>query len=223
MLGPGIDHGSGAWAFNATSGFDVRALKWLIFSFEVQASYRFAYERDAPKWLPVTDCKRLQDQGRRDARQCDEKRIEYDKAHDLEQSRTFPNLEGLGATYEVQPGLSTGFAAGITLDFLLPVAMGYQFDRTEAGAFVANGTGDTGPEFERLTRELGLLESSEAHSVAIGTQLPLLPLYIPAVLVPEGRWMVGGKNTIKIKAQYSISIEGFIPIGDLWMDTNTDD
>jgi hypothetical protein len=200
-----------------TTGFDVKPIDWLVLSFEVQSSYRFAYERDSPEFLPITDCQRISDPARRAELACPAN-APYDEAYDLSQSAIFPNLEGLDSTYTIMPGLSTGFGAGFTLNFPIPVQFGYQFDRTEAPTVKATGQGDSGPNFERLVRELQLMEASEIHSIALGTQLPLLPAYIPIIIAPEGRWVVGGRNTIKLAAQYTLHIEGYIPIGDIWMD-----
>ena len=217
LLGPGLDSGVGAFAAAVVTGFDLKPLDWLVLSFEVGSTYRFAYERDSPKFLPITDCKRIEDPGKRAELACPDTSA-YDRAYDLEQSSIFPNLEGLDPTYTVMPGLATSFAAGFTLNFPIPVQFGYQFDRTEAPTVKASGRGESGANFERLVRELQLLEASEIHSIALGTQLPLLPAYIPIIISPEGRWVVGGRNTIKLAAQYTLHIEGFIPLGDIWMD-----
>lgn len=53
LLGPEIDRGMGAWATTVTQVFDVRPWEYTIFPFEITAGYRFAYERDAPRFLPI--------------------------------------------------------------------------------------------------------------------------------------------------------------------------
>lgn len=217
LLGPEIDRGVGAFATNITSVFDLRPAEWLIFSFEVQATYQFGYDRDAPKWLPITDCRRLPDGDPRRAQRCTTASPAYDRAYDLEQGATFPDLENLGDTYHVESLLSTGFVGAITLELTpLPIQFGYQFDRTEAPKIRAEGPEETALAFEQMVKSLQLLEASEVHSVAIGTSIPLFPLYIPISLQPKAKWMVAGKNVMRLRQQYSIAAELYLPVNDFF-------
>ncbi len=70
--------------------------------------------------------------------------------------------------------------------------------------------------FEQLVKELGLFEASEVHAISLGTNIPLVPLYIPIALQPKAKWIVAAKNTIHLKAQYSIAAELYLPVNDFF-------
>lgn len=217
LLGPEIDRGAGVWAINFTNSYDVRPVEWLVFSFEIQATYQFGHDRQAPDWLPITDCARLEDPQVRAQRGCSSGSRPYDYAYDLEQSTTFPNLDGLGDTFHVEPLLSTGFAAAVSFELSpIPIQFGYQFDRSEAPTIVANGEGGSAVAFEQLVDSLQLWEGKEVHAIALGTSIPLFPIYIPISLQPKAKWIVAGKNTMKLKDQFGIAAELYLPMDDIF-------
>lgn len=210
LRGTQIDRGVGAWAVAFTNTIDVRPIEWFILNFEVTPSYRFGYHRDAPKWLPITNCKRLQGPDR--PADCGS---DYDPLYDLQQSQTFPNLEGLDDEYYVYPGMSLYAMAGFTLEiYHIPFQFGWGFNRGEATTIKATGEGDSGPAFEQLVRSLRLLEATEVHTLSAGVQIPLLPLYIPIMITPTYQHTIAGRNTMRLADQYSIAFELFLPVGD---------
>lgn len=217
LRGPEIDRGVGAFSTNITSVFDLRPFKWLVFSFEAAANYQFGYDRPAPQWLPITDCRRLQDPDRRAAAGCGPGSPDYDRAYDLEQAATFPDLEKLGDTIHVEPTIAYGIVAGITLQLTpIPIQFGYQFDRNEAPTLKATGDEDTAFAFNQMVKSLQLLESTEVHAIALGTSIPLFPLYIPIALQPKAKWVVAGKNLMRLQQQYSIAAELYLPVNDFF-------
>jgi hypothetical protein len=210
LRGTEIDSGVGAWAVDFTTAFDVRPVEWFTLNFEVTPAYRFGYTRDAPSWLPITNCKRLSGPNR--PADC---ASNYDPVYDLEQAEFFPDLEGLDDTYYVYPNMSVYFMAGFTIEvFQIPFQFGYAFNRGEATTIKASGSGNSGPNFEKLVRSLELLEATEVQAVSAGVQIPLLPLYIPLLITPTYTHVISGRNTIKLADQYAIAAELFLPVGD---------
>lgn len=215
ILGPEIDRGMHAWAANLTATFDVRPLQWLIFSFETNASYRFPYERKSPKWLPIKNCKRLQDQAQRD-QYCSTSSAPYDPLYDLQMSRVFPNMSKLAKTYRVLPGLSTGLTAALIFNIKgISLQGAWQFSHNEAPTIKVKGRTASGAAFESFTRSVELFAASEIHVLAVGLQLPLFPFYIPLRLTPTARFVVAGKNVVRLDNQFGITVEFFLPLLDL--------
>jgi hypothetical protein len=213
LLGPEIDRGTGAWALGFAHTFDLRPVRWLIFNLELGSTYRFSYERETASWLPITDCRRIQDPARRAALGCGA--VAYDRAYDLEQSAILPDLSGLDRTYTVEPTISYRVQTGFIVEIIpIPFQFAYNFERQEAPNIRATGAGDSGPAFERLVDQLALFEASELHTIGMGVSLPLFPLYVPATVTIGTKWGVAGKNAIRLKANYSLAIETFFPIGD---------
>lgn len=220
LLGPEIDRGAGAWATNVTQVVDVRPWEYTIFSFEVTAGYRFAYERQAPKFLPIRFCRRVEDPVKRSQVGCDGPTAPpYDPVVDRDQGAILPDLEGLDDTYTVEPAINVDALAAITIEpgVPVPIQVGWQFQRSEAQTIRATGSGGAGARFEALSRELALFEASELHTLGLGIQLPLFPLYVPISAQISTRIAMAGKNSIILKDNYSFAFELYLPIGDLWM------
>ena len=216
LLGPEIDRGMGAWAGNLNSSVDIRPVRWLIFSFDVGASYRFGYERKSPKWLAITDCARLSDADERTANRCSAGSAPFDPSYDRDQSEIFPNMAALESTYRVKPALSTTVQAGVTFDIFGAGLSGtWQFVRNEAPLFDAADT-DAGRTFEQWAKSLEMFAASEVHVVVVAAQIPLFPLYLPLRITPNARWIVAGRNTVRLDNQYGMTIEGFIPVNDFF-------
>ncbi len=221
LLGPEIDRGMGAWATNVTQVFDVRPWEYTIFSFEITAGYRFAYERDAPKFLPIRFCRRVEDPVKRAQVGCDGPTAPpYDPVVDRDQGAILPDLEGLADTYTVEPAINVDALAAITIEpgVPVPIQVGWQFQRSEAQTIRAKGTNGAGARFEALSKELALFEASELHTLGVGIQLPLFPLYVPISAQISTRIAMAGKNSIILKDNYSFAFELYLPLGDLWME-----
>ena len=214
LRGPELDRGTHAWATGMTTILDARPVRWVVFSLELTAGYRFAYDRKAPKWLPITDCARISDASAR-AEHCSAGSPAYDQLYDLQQSGLLPNMEGLGKTYRVDPGISTGVTAAVSFDFYgVGAQVAWQFERNEGSTFHATGDPAAAAAFQRFTTQLGFFAGSEVHAIGVAVRLPLFPLYLPIVLKPNMRWIVAGKSTVKLDGQYGMSAELFLPVTD---------
>ena len=224
LLGPELDRGIGAWALNTTQVFDVRPggadFPWVVFNFEVTTGYTFGYEREAPKWLPVMNCRRIPNGTPERTQLCSGPAFPPFDPTD-ETGDILPDLEDMSSTYKVEPAMNLDALAGVTIEpgIPIPIQVGYQFQRNEAVTVrPADPDNDADHRFVALTRELELFAASELHTVGVGTNLPLFPLYIPAAVTLSARFAVAGKNTIILERNYSVAFELFLPVGDAWME-----
>ncbi len=226
LLGPELDRGLGAWTANTTQVFDVRPggtdFPWVIFNFEVTAGYRFAYERDAPTWLPVRNCARIAPNTPERAQFCNFALAPpFDAGADAELSSILPDLEDMSSTYKVEPGINVDTLVGVTIEpgIPIPIQVGWQFQRAEAVTVrPKDRNNDADFRFAALTRELELFAASELHTIGVGTAIPLFPLYVPASLQFTARFPVAGKNSLILKPNISFVLEVYLPIGDAWME-----
>lgn len=225
LLGPEIDRGVGAWQVSFAHVFDWRPIEFLTYNLELATTYRFTYERNSPRWLPITACNRVPDDDPRRAQLCSGPLDPaFDALGNEEQREFFPDLSNLNPKYEVEPGLAFEITTGFIIEpgIPIPFQIAYNFQHEEAPLVKAKSTNAeeevAGAEFERLVDTLALFEPVTLHNIGAGFQLPLFPAYVPLAVSVQGTWAIAGKNTIILERNVLIAVEGFFPIGDLWMD-----
>jgi hypothetical protein len=210
FTGPDVDAGNRAWAMGAGLGHDFRLPRFihknvdLVVSWEWNFSYAFPSQRDYPNVCPAVFNMHAPDG-------CDGFRPPDAAASALfdPQHQAFPDLSHMrdqGSTFTYTPGFAMDMSFSLNANLWgLGVAAGL------GQAWAQKPEVDGDPNFIAMINNLELIAHSRATLARFAVQLPLFPLYLPAVVSFQYEYNITGANFIYYKNNFQITVQGYIP------------